>query len=118
MSDFRKLAVWQKAHEMSLAVSRVAQDIPRARHKALRDQLTRAADSVPTNIVEGRAQSTDAQFARFLDYSIASASETEYHLISARDKGVIRLEDYQSLCEQVIEVRKMLHGLVNKLRQQ
>ena len=115
MADFKKLLVWQKAHAMSLEVDEVASTIRGVQYSQLRTQLTRSSASIPTNIVEGRAQATEREFARFLRYAIASAAETEYHLITARDKGVISDRAFESLTDQVIEVRKMLYGLVDKL---
>lgn len=115
MADFRKLIVWQKAHAMSLEVDEVASTIRGVQYSQLRTQLTRSSASIPTNIVEGRAQPTEREFARFLRYAIASSAETEYHLIAARDKGVISDRSFELLSNQVIEVRKMLHGLAAKL---
>jgi four helix bundle protein len=77
--------------------------------------MIRSAMSVPTNIVEGRGQASDRDFCRFLRYSIHSSSELEYHLIMARDVEAIRANDFRSLQDQVIEVRKMLYGLIKSL---
>ena len=71
--------------------------------------------SIPTNIVEGREQKTDPEFARFLRYALASASELEYHLIIARDIRVIESDDFISLVRQVKDVRMMLFGLLKQL---
>ena len=115
MSDFRKLKVWQKAHDMSLLANSIAKTIRAADERDLRSQLKRSSASVPANIVEGRAQSSDREFARFLGYAVASCSETEYHALSARDKGLISESKYNALTTGAIEVRKMLHGLIDKL---
>lgn len=71
--------------------------------------------SVPANIVEGRGQNTDKQFARFLRIALGSATELEYHLIMGSDIGAINHEDFESLLGQVIEVKKMLIGLLNRV---
>ncbi len=71
--------------------------------------------SVPTNIVEGREQKSEAGFARFLRISLASLSELDYHLLAGRDIGAITTSDYRSLSSQVEEVRMMLHGLARTL---
>ena len=73
--------------------------------------MIRAAMSIPTNIVEGRGQKSERDFARFLGYAQNSASELEYHLIMARDIGSLSLDDFDLLATQVSDVRKMLHGL-------
>jgi four helix bundle protein len=115
MGDFRKLLVWQKAHAMSLDVDKAVSEIRGSQHGHLRNQLTRAAASVPANIVEGKAHTKDTEFARFLGYAVASSSEAEYHLIATRDKGLLSDEICRDLTEKVVEVRKMLYGLIDKL---
>ena len=115
MADFRKLLVWEKAHALMVAVHAMAKRIRRSYDVALRSQMNRAALSIPTNIVEGRRQASDAEFARFLRIALNSGFELEYHLIAARDIGAISETDSDSLICQVIEVRKMLHGLIRRL---
>jgi four helix bundle protein len=115
MADFKKLAVWRKAHALSLNVHRVAGRIRGTLHLSLRSQMIRAAMSIAANIVEGRGQKGDRAFARYLRISLNSTSELEYHLITARDMGVLSEKDFVSLLAQVIEVRRMLHGLINRL---
>jgi four helix bundle protein len=111
VSDFSKLHVWRKAHALALNVLRVATRIRRSEFVSLRNQMIRAAMSVPTNIVEGRGQISEREFCRFLRYALNSSSELEYHIVIARDTRAITLADATSLRDQVIEVRKMLHGL-------
>ena len=111
MGDFKQLAVWRKAHALALDAHRVAARMRGPGVTALRGQLTRAALSIPTNIVEGHGHASKRDFARFLGYSINSASELEYHLIFAGDLGVIPRDDVDDLLAKVVEVRKMLHGL-------
>ena len=115
MGDYRKLDVWRKAHALSLNAQRAAARIRGQRYASFRSQIVRAAMSVPTNIVEGREQPTDAAFARFLRTAIASASELEYHLTAAHDIPVISKSEYLALSGQVAEVRMMLHGLLRRL---
>ncbi|HJP85898.1 MAG TPA: four helix bundle protein [Gemmatimonadaceae bacterium] len=115
MADYRKLQVWKKAYALALNADRVATEIRNAAHKPLRSQLNRAALSIPTNIVEGRAKTTDKDFARFLGYAMGSATELEHHVMIGRDLGAISATDAKSLLAQTIEVRKMLQGLINRL---
>ncbi|MEP6549567.1 MAG: four helix bundle protein [Gemmatimonadales bacterium] len=115
MSDFKKLKVWRKGHALALNVRRVAVRIRGADNAPLRAQMLRAAMSIPTNVVEGAGQRSGKEFARFLGIALNSASELEYHLIVARDYQAISLSDFASLSDQTVEVRKMLHGLLNKV---
>jgi len=111
VSDFKRLQVWRKAHALALNVHRVATCIRGADNASLRNQLLRAAMSIPTNIVEGTGQRSGKEFGRFLDIAIKSTSELEYHLIIADAIDAISLNDFESLSAQAIEVRKMLYGL-------
>ncbi len=115
MSDFKKLHVWQKAHALSLCVDRVCKKIRGSRYASLRNQLFRAATSIPANIAEGRRQESEKEFARFLKYALNSSSELEYHLILALDTKAISEKDFRSLVTQTIRVRKMLYALLKCL---
>jgi four helix bundle protein len=115
MTDFRKLKVWQKAHLLAMDVHRVAGQIRGAKYASLRSQMTRAAMSVPTNIVEGCGQQSAREYSRFLRIALNSTTELEYHLVAARDLEAVRA-DSLTLTNQVIEVRKMLYGLLRYLK--
>jgi four helix bundle protein len=115
MSDYRKLLVWRKAHALALDAHRTAARIRGSQYAPFRSQIIRAALSIPANIVEGREQKTDAGFARFLRIALGSASELEYHLTAAHDIQAISTSEYESLSSQVVEVRRMLHGLIRRL---
>ena len=72
--------------------------------------------SIPANIVEGRRQDSERNFARFLGYSLNSAYELEYHVMLARDIDVIPETEAISLLAEIVEVTRMLHGLLRKIR--
>jgi four helix bundle protein len=76
----------------------------------LRSQLTRAADAIAANIVEGCGAATNKEFARFLDISIKSDNELEYHLLESRDLELLDLAIWQGFNDETIEIRKMIFG--------
>jgi four helix bundle protein len=115
MSDYRKLQVWRKAHSLSLNAHRAATAIKGSEYSAFRSQIIRAALSIPTNIVEGREQKTEASFARYLRIALGSTSELEYHLRAALDIGALGAEEHDALETQLTEVRMMLHGLLRRV---
>ena len=115
MSDFKKLLVWQKAHALVLAINHVTARIRGAGYASLRSQMVRAAMSIAANIVEGRGQKSGKEFARYLRISLNSTSELEYHLIVAHDFGTITPDAFHATLAMVIEVRKMLHGLLQRI---
>jgi four helix bundle protein len=65
--------------------------------------------------VEGSGQQSDREFNRFLRIALNSTTELEYHLIAARDLRVVADSSSLTLITQVIEVRKMLYGLLRHL---
>ena len=111
VSDFKKLKVWRKSHALTLNVARAAPLLRGKTQGPLRDQMMRAAMSIPTNIVEGTGQESGKEFCRFLSIALKSSSELEYHFILAHDLRAMSRSDFESLSAQVIEVRKMLYGL-------
>ena len=115
MSDFKELKVWQKAHALALAVDRAANSNRSVAYASLKSQMIRAAMSIDANIAEGRGHRSDRELIRFLRISIASAYELESHLIMGRDRGFLKEPDFVRLMEQLIEVRKMLFGLIRYL---
>lgn len=115
MQSFRDLKVWQKAHELTLAVYRATASFPREELYGLTSQLRRAAASVPANLAEGRCRRSDREFGRFVAIALGSASETEYHLLLARDLGFLNPVPHETLTEQVEEVERMLSVLYDRL---
>ena len=116
MRDFNKLAVWRKAHALTLAVYRASHSFPKEEQYGLTSQARRAAASIPANIAEGCGRSGDAELARFVTIAAGSASELQYHLLLATDLGYIAADIYQPLHQQVIEVKRMLNGLHRSLK--
>lgn len=116
MKDFRKLNVWEKAHNFVLEMYAVTKKFPSEELYGLTSQLKRASASIPTNIVEGSSRGSDKDFARFLQISVGSASETEYLLILCYDLKFLNETDFEKLQEEVISIRKMLINLIKKLK--
>ncbi len=108
--------MWQKAHALAVHIHRVSAGMRRRRDVSLSSQIVRAAFSIPANIVEGRRQESEKEFARFLRIALNSAIELEYHIILARDIQALPEEACDELVREIVEVRRMIHGLLKKLR--
>ena len=115
VADFKKLLVWQKAHALALSVHAAAAKIRSPAYLSLKSQMIRAGMSIDANIVEGRGQKSEREFARYLNIAVNSANELESHLIMALDIGAISRKDQVGLLEKLVQVRKMLHGLINRV---
>jgi four helix bundle protein len=118
MQDFRKLVVWQKAHQLALRAYAVSSLVSQPRYFHFCDQFTRAALSIPANLAEGCGRSGDKEFRKFARVSLGSSSELEYHLLFARDLGLLPGPVYEELTAATSEVKRMLSGLVARLTDQ
>ena len=107
MKDFRKQKVWMKAHDLALEVYRVTEVFPKAEVFGLASQIRRAGVSIPANIAEGCGRGTDADFARFLQIAMGSASELEYHLLLAHDLKFLSDPNYERLNNQTTEIKQL-----------
>lgn len=117
MQHFTKLPVWQRSHELVLAVYGVSVGFPRSEQFGLTSQLRRAALSVPTNIAEGSKRQSQSDFARFLNIAEGSLAETEYLLIVSRDLGYLEPPAASRYLKEVSEILRMLSGLRARITQ-
>ena len=116
MKDFRSLKVWEKAHALTLAIYKSTSSFPKQEIYALTSQIQRAAVSIPANIAEGCGKDSDAELKRYFLISMGSASELEYLLILAHDLGYLPENAFQSMTNDLVEIRKMLNAFIQKLK--
>ncbi len=115
MKVFRDLKVWERAHSVTLAIYRCTRDFPREETYGMVSQLRRCSSSVAANIAEGCGRSGNPEFARFLTMAMGSASELEYFVLLARDLHYLPKEKYKGILDEVVEMRRMLNGLLSKV---
>lgn len=108
------MAVWQKAHLLTLDVYRLTEAFPRREMFGLTSQLRRSSSSISANLAEGCCRS-QLEFARFIQIALGSASETEYHLLLAHDLGFLASEDYGELAPKVVDIKRMLSVLQQRI---
>jgi len=113
--DYHRLEFWRRAHALAIAIHETARGMRGQEFAGLRSQLTRAADSIAATIVEGCGAESAREFARYLDMSIKSASETEYHLLSARDRRALTYERWRRLSDETVEIRRMIYAYRKRL---
>ncbi len=116
MYDFRRLDVWRKAHELTVATYRSVPAGAERRFPGLAGQLRRASSSVPANIVEGCGHASRREFARYLQLALASAHELHYHLMLASELGLLPSASFARLEARTEQVKKMLTGLLRRVR--
>ncbi len=79
-AGFKKLWVWQKAHQLMLEVHKLAKRMPRSEKYRLGDQIERSSSSVPDNISEGHSSYYYQEKIKAFYIARKEAGETQNHL--------------------------------------
>ncbi len=116
MRDHTKLRAFQLADQLALVIYKMTRTFPKEEIFGLTSQLRRAAVSITSNIVEGRARHSTSDYVRFLDMAYGSAREVEYQVSLACRLGYLSKTEIQDLDPLCCETSKVLNGLVRALR--
>jgi four helix bundle protein len=116
MRDHTKLRAFELADGLVVAVYKVTQSFPRDEMFGLTSQLRRASVSIASNIVEGCARFTEAEYIHFLDMAYGSAREVEYQVGLSHRLGFLDATVHEQLQHRAIETAKVLNGLLRSLR--
>jgi four helix bundle protein len=117
MRDHTKLRAFELADQLALLIYEHTRGFPREELFGLTSQMRRAAVSAPSNIVEGCARESQADYIRFLDMAYGSARELEYQLSLAFRLGFLTEDANDRLSKAAVETCKVLNGLIRSLRQ-
>ncbi|HLO61027.1 MAG TPA: four helix bundle protein [Bacteroidales bacterium] len=116
MREHKNLRAFTLADETVLLIYKATQSFPKQEMFGLTSQIRRAAISVPSNIVEGCARSTQSEYKRFLDIAYGSLKELHYQFGLAFRLGFIE-QDMNKNCEpKIIETEKVLSALIRSMR--
>ncbi len=116
MRDHRKLRAFELADELVLLVYKATVAFPRDEQFGLTSQLRRACVSVASNIVEGAARNSQADFVRFLDIAFASLREAEYQITIAARLRYLNDTIAGELAAKADEAARVLSGLIRSMR--
>ena len=111
--SFEDLEVWKRACRVAVRVYEALKD---CRDYGLKDQMTRSAVSIASNIAEGSERNSLADTIRFLHISKGSAAELRTQLYIAHRIGVIDPVTQAELTQELKEIAGMLQGLAQSLK--
>jgi four helix bundle protein len=117
MRDHTKLRAFELADEVAFLVYQITSTFPKEELFGLTSQMRRSAVSVPSNIVEGCARDSQADYLRFLNIAFGSLRELNYQLGLSKRLGFLRKNDSSALESLVVEAEKVLNGLIRSLRE-
>lgn len=112
MRDYRKIQAWQHADDLVVAIYGVTKHFPKEELFALTSQLRRAAYSVPANIVEGAARSSQKDYLHFLQIARGSLAETHYFLHLCQRLRYLSVAQHAALAQQAESAARVLAGLI------
>lgn len=112
MGGFRDLKVWQRAKVLAVQIYKITQTDPFKRDYSLKDQIRRAAVSVPSNIAEGDERGTNKDAVRFFYIAKGSLAELQTQLEIAHEIEYLDRDTLNDLEEQCRIIGKMLGSLI------
>ncbi len=115
VESFEDLLVWQKGMEIVKQVYIISKEGELCRDFAMRDQLRRAAISIPTNIAEGFERSSRKEYVNFLNFAKGSTGEVRCLLNVATELGYLEPSHYETLRQAVLELSRFLANQIKSL---
>jgi four helix bundle protein len=116
IETFEDLLVWQKGIELVKQIYALTAEGKLNRDFGLRDQLRRAAVSIPTNIAEGFERASRKEYLLFLNIAKGSGGEVRSLLRVALEIGYIDQVSYGRLKDAVTELSRYLANQIKALR--
>lgn len=116
MAHFKELIVLQKSIDLVTKIYKVTEKFPSSEIYGLTSQLRRASVSIPSNIAEGNTRRSKADYVQFLRIARGSCSEVETQIIISKNLGFIDEISFEKLSFSIVEISKMINGLINSLK--
>ena len=113
--SFTEMKVWKLSKKLAGAVYHATSNPNFSRDWSLRDQMRKAAVSIPGNIAEGFERGGTGEFIQFLSVAKGSAGELITQLHIALDVGYLEGDEFNELEAWAKEVGAMLGGLIKYL---
>ncbi len=112
--NFYDLNAWKEAHKLVLTIYKISKLFPKEELFALTNQIQLASISITSNIAEGFGRETIKDKTHFYTIALGSLNEAYAQVITAKDLGYIKNDDWNNVEEQIIITSKILAGLIKK----
>jgi len=112
-SSFEDLDVWQRACRLGVRIYEVLKN---CKDYGLKDQMTRSAVSIASNIAEGAERDSSLEFIRFLHIAKGSAAVLRTQVYIACKIEVIKEPIQKELTNELKNISSMIHGLIKSLK--
>jgi four helix bundle protein len=112
-NSFENLEVWKQSSQIAVRVYKLLKD---CRAYGLKDQMTRSAVSIPSNVAEGAERDSKTEFIRFLHIAKGSAAELRTQAYIAQQIHILSETDASALTADLKKISAMLHNLIKTLK--
>jgi four helix bundle protein len=106
---FEDLDVWKRACRLAVEVVKA---FAKSKKHVFKDQMTRAAISIPSNIAEGYERDSRLDVIRFLRIAKGSAAELRTQCYLAMKLDLLPHDRCQTFVQECKEISAMLQGLI------
>lgn len=113
--SFEEIKAWQKARILTKTIYQITERETFSKDFDLIRQIRRCSVSITSNIAEGFERQTEKEFRQFLFIAKGSAGELRSQLYLTFDLGYISNKEFENLKGDVVEVSKMISGLIKHL---
>jgi four helix bundle protein len=111
-NSFEELDVWKRACHLAVEIY---ESLKNCRDYGLKDQMTRSAVSIASNIAEGAERNSKTEYIRFLHIAKGSAAELRTQVYIAQQIGIYHNDKAIELVNELKEISSMLQGLIKSL---
>lgn len=116
MHNFKELKVWQKSVDFAVYIYQLTNKFPSEEKYGLISQMRRAGVSIPSNIAEGCAKSSQKSFSNALEISLGESFELKTQLEISKRIGLISEHQINDMDLNLSEIQKMIIGLKSTLQ--
>tara|TARA_R100000306_G_scaffold8545_7_gene11896 strand:+ start:88 stop:423 length:336 start_codon:yes stop_codon:yes gene_type:complete len=109
------LKIWKDGLLFVSESYKLTKTFPKFEQFNLVSQMNRCALSIPSNISEGTAKSSDKHFKIFLENSLGSAFEWETQLEVANNENYVTDSDYENLIDKIQQLQRMIGAFIDRL---
>ncbi len=115
MDALNELEVWKRSKNLAI---KIYHNFSHCKDYGFKDQITRAAVSIPSNIAEGYERHSKRQFAHYLKIAKGSCAELRTQLIIGSEIGFIEKQPAKILIDESLQISKILFGLIKHCQNQ
>ncbi|CAG5069675.1 hypothetical protein DYBT9623_02411 [Dyadobacter sp. CECT 9623] len=113
IEKFEDLKIWQDGINLSIHIYQI---LATCRDFSLKDQMCRAAVSIPSNVAEGFERHSNKEFIRYLRIAKGSSGELRTQIEIAIGIGLVKKETGEDLISKTRYLSAMLQNLI-KIRE-